>query len=145
MKTCSLVKYSAGVVALFCIILLALHTANVIVFTSSDQLHNGSFVNSANVTIPPKREDDLVTQKNILLWNGDWSDLSAFGTGHDAFMKAKCAVSVGRNYQIYDVVLDLLFTFCLRPNRTARSSPILPNFGKTSSIPTSSYWRRLIR
>jgi len=90
MKACSLVKYSAGVVILFCIILLALHSANIVVFPGFNS--NGN--TDSNVTIPPKREDVPVPRKTILLWNSDWSDWSSFGAGHNAFIEAKCPVSV---------------------------------------------------
>ena len=96
MNTCSFVKYLAGVVALFCIILLALHTANVIVFTGFNQQETAN----NNTTVPPEKEDVVppVPYKTIFMWNGDWSHWSAFGAGREAFIEAKCPITVGTHY-----------------------------------------------
>ena len=53
-----------------------------------------------NTTVPPEKEDVVppVPYKTIFMWNGNWSDWSAFEPGHEAFIEPDCPITVGTLY-----------------------------------------------
>ena len=58
-------------------------------------------------TVPPEKENVVppVPYKTIFMWNGDWSDWSAFGAGREAFIEPDCPITVGTHYSFRIPVL----------------------------------------